>query len=325
MNTKRFLDKITQNWPTKVLCLVVALFIYFFHQMSILEKKTFTVPLETKANGSMISASENNRYVKVTLRGKRDEVSSVTNKDISAYLDISDITQEGEYTFPVLIDSSPRLLLIEPLEVRVSPEKVSLKVETRTIKYVPVEPLLSGEVAHGFEQTSISVEPATIKIEGPRQMIESITAVQTEAVDIEGIQRTTTRDVLLQNENKLITFDDETPVSVTVTVAETGMKKDISDIQILYYNLADNLEVKSPVERGTVTIEGSQLILEKMNDKQVVLHADCSAITTPGTYEAPVTVSVPTDTTVISQSVQEIKVTVVERSAHQKKDEDSLQ
>src|SRR5574344_898698 len=186
MNTKQLLDKIAKNWPAKVICFVIALFIYFSHQMSILEKKTFTVPLTITENGSMVSATQSDRYVKVTIRGQREEIATVTNKDIVAYLDITNETKEGDYTFPVLVQPSAHVQLMEPLEIRVKPEKVPLKIEARTVRYLPIEPVLSGSIAHGYEMKEVVVTPANIKVEGPGQMVESLTTIATEAVDVEG-------------------------------------------------------------------------------------------------------------------------------------------
>ena len=51
MNKKRLLDKILDNWPAKVICLIIAIFLYFFHQASLIDSKTFVVPLQIIENG----------------------------------------------------------------------------------------------------------------------------------------------------------------------------------------------------------------------------------------------------------------------------------
>ena len=55
MNTKRLLDKILDKWPAKVICLVIAIFLYFFHQASLIDSRTVVVPLEIIENGNQVN------------------------------------------------------------------------------------------------------------------------------------------------------------------------------------------------------------------------------------------------------------------------------
>lgn len=324
MNTKQLLDKIAKNWPAKVICFVIALFIYFSHQMSILEKKTFTVPLTITENGSMVSATQSDRYVKVTVRGQREEIATVTNKDIVAYLDITNETKEGDYTFPVLVQPSAHVQLMEPLEIRVKPEKVPLKIEARTVRYLPFQPVLSGTIAHGYEMKEVVVTPANIKVEGPREMVESLTSVSTEAVDIEGVTESVTRSVLPVNENHVILLDSSTPVTVAVTVNAVILSKDFTAIPIQYDGLSEDLEVKSKQMQADLTIEGTQVAIEQLDNTKVVLKVNCSKITEPGVYELPIMATIGPDLKVTKINMQQMVITVGEKNNATKKDDAEL-
>ena len=52
MNIKHLLDKILDKWPAKAVCLIIAIFLYFFHQASLIDSKTFVVPLNIIENGT---------------------------------------------------------------------------------------------------------------------------------------------------------------------------------------------------------------------------------------------------------------------------------
>ena len=45
MNTKRLIDKLFDNWFPKTVCFVIAVLLYFFHQASLVDTKTFVLPL----------------------------------------------------------------------------------------------------------------------------------------------------------------------------------------------------------------------------------------------------------------------------------------
>lgn len=327
MNKKQFLNRLIANWPTKIICFVIAILIYFFHQMSTLQHKTFIVPVSITANGKMVPASENNKFVKVTIRGKSEEIASISISDFKAYLDITSETKEGTNVYPVLVEPDSRLALVEPLEIKVSPEKLSLAIEERLIRYVPVAPTISGQYANGYEATQIVCIPTTIKVEGPRSMVESLSRIQTEEIPVDGLMQNKTQQVLPVNDNHLISLDMQTPVSVTINVTETRKTKSFSDIQVSYNGLPDTFEVTSPPVKVSFSVEGSALVVDKISADTVVVQADCSKIASAGKHTVPVSVEVENGVNVTEQSITSIVVTVVEnKTIHSDKDsEESLQ
>ena len=148
MNKKRLLEKIIDNWIALAVCFVLALIIYFFYQMSTLDRKVFTVPLSIVENGSMTAATNVNRIktVKVSVRARTEQLASVSENDFVACVDLSAQTKEGKFQFPVLVTPTDRLLLMEPLEITVNPDSISLNVEESIFRYVPLKPSTSGEV-----------------------------------------------------------------------------------------------------------------------------------------------------------------------------------
>ena len=46
MNLNDLKYKITNNWAIKIICLMVAIVIYIFHQVSMLDRKVISIPLE---------------------------------------------------------------------------------------------------------------------------------------------------------------------------------------------------------------------------------------------------------------------------------------
>ena len=73
MNIKQLLEKLAVNWGALAICFVLSLIIYFFYQMSTLDRKVFTVPLSVVENGEMTAAANVNhiRAVRVSVRAHR--------------------------------------------------------------------------------------------------------------------------------------------------------------------------------------------------------------------------------------------------------------
>lgn len=314
MNTKQFLERITHNWKAKVICFVIAIFVYFIHQMSLLSKKTFTLPLSVEQNGSMLPAEsfEKFHYVRVTVRGKTEQLASLTESDFTALIDISYKDKEGTYTFPVIIQPSERTMLMEPLEIRVKPEKVPLAIEQKSFKFAKVVPSVAGKVAHGYELVATTSEPHSIKVEGPRSIVEQVTEVYTDAVDVEGLTKDTTRIVKVINKNLHVSLANDAPVRIKVSVRPVGMTKSFQNIPISFTNLKENFSISASKEPLNVVLEGDQLVLENLNVSQIKADADCSSITEAGEYNLPVNVLLPARTSLTSQSMDAIMVKVEE-------------
>ena len=316
MNTKQFLDKLTDNWPAKIICFVLAILIYFFHQMSVLGKKTFTVPLTIESSGLVSSSSQDGyRYIKVTVRGKKDQLATVSESDFKAYLDITHQTEEGHFEFPVQVEPAERVLLMEPLEIKASPERIALDIEKTVFKFVTVKPSFSGEVAYGYEQVGATVEPGSIRVSGPRSLVESLDAVYTDAVDVKDLSGDEARTVRLISPSRLLTLNTSATVTVDVKVRPVGMTKTIENIEISFENISDFLEITSSSSSVLdVVLEGDLLVLENVSAELISVYADCSGIIEEGDYDIPVVVVVPSKTKLASQSIAVVSVTVGQKT-----------
>ena len=110
MNTKHLLDEILDKWPAKVICLIVAIFLYFFHQASIIDSKTLVVPLKILENGVVMQVGSAPKSVSVIIRADEETIKSVMPSDISASICLDDITQKGTYKLPVKINISEMII-----------------------------------------------------------------------------------------------------------------------------------------------------------------------------------------------------------------------
>ena len=92
MNTKRLLDKVLNKWPAKVVCLVIAIFLYFFHQASMIDSKTFVVPLQIIEDGMVMPVGNTPGSVSVVVRAGEEVIKAVLPSDISASVSLDSIT-----------------------------------------------------------------------------------------------------------------------------------------------------------------------------------------------------------------------------------------
>ena len=211
MNTKRLLDKILNKWPAKVVCLVIAIFLYFFHQASMIDSKTFVVPLQIIEDGMVMPVGNTPGSVSVVVRAGEEVIKAVLPSDISASVSLDSITSKGTYKLPVKITLSESLMEYDPFEVKLKDDSVSIEVDRKATKYVPVLPSTVGEVAHGYEIEKITMNPSTVEIYGPESVVNATEAIYSTRVNVSNAEINFSADTDCQQPNKLITFLDEGP------------------------------------------------------------------------------------------------------------------
>jgi len=204
MSNAKFLDKILEKWPVKVISLTAAIILVVYYRMSTLETRSFSVSLLVETNNKFIPSSSFTDTVKVSLRGEANSINSIPEKDIEAYIDLNKYTNDGVYRIPVQIRKKGGALGIEPLEITVLPAEISLTLEQKIVRNIPVYPVFRGTIAHGYELTSQSIIPDSVNAEGPRNIIENLYDFLTETIDIEGRYGNFSILINIINENPLV-------------------------------------------------------------------------------------------------------------------------
>ena len=185
MNSRKLLARITAKWPAKVLAVAAAVVLMLFHRMSTLETRFFFSQLQV-ITGELVPSNYYSRVVRVSVRGEANVVHTVLEEDIITFLDISGLTTEGIYQVPVQIRRTGTAVGTEPLEISVDPLEVTLHLEQRISRNIPLIPVFRGNIAGGYEMTSQSLRPSGVVAEGPASIIGQIVRFETGIIDLEG-------------------------------------------------------------------------------------------------------------------------------------------
>lgn len=311
MKIKDFIEKITENWPVKASCVLLAICIYVFYTLSLQDSRSFTVPLKIKNGSGIVPVSPYPANVKIKLKGKTEDIASLQKNNFSAYLDLNYLPKDGVYKLPVLVELPQQALLLDTLEVTVSPQEVNLKVEEKISAFVPVLPLINGSPAHGYEIKNITVKPDTIELTGPRSMVQNCTRLQTKAVSVKNADKSFASPVLPENPGSYLKFkNNEEKLTVTVEIAPVVSEKNFSVQTIDVKSLPKEFVVSSQKNSGILNLSGKLVDLEKFSVSQGSLFVNASEISEPGIYELDVKASVPAKFTVQDFSPKKIKVAV---------------
>ena len=312
MHLNKFFERITHNWPIKILSITAAVLLFLFNQMATLEERFLSVPLEIRTIEQYIPAENYPRTVRVTMRGQSEDINLVLEDDVQVYADFTEYSREGRYTVPIRVVKEGRLSHIDPLELHVEPKKVSLKIEKKLAKSVEVKPRLVGYAAKGYELTQYFLTPSSVEVEGVESTVEDLESIETEPIDLSGRNEDFTVRLRLKKPDQFTVFPGGDTVEFFGIVQEKTILKTVEDIDLIALDLAGDLAVSGVPEDTRMTVQGSQLQLEQVNNEDFMLTFDCSDIEEPGAYTLSVTPDVPRGVLVMKYSPTSVEIKVSE-------------
>ncbi|MDR0623962.1 MAG: hypothetical protein LBG10_05975 [Treponema sp.] len=313
LNSRKLLAKAAENWPAKVLSIALAIVLFAFHRMSTLEDRFFSVPLTVEMNNSLIPASSYNRMIRVSLRGDANSIYPILEDDIEAYIDLKKSESPGWYRVPVQIRKTGTALGVEPLEISVDPMEISLELDRKISKYVPLTANLRGTVLSGYDLISHTLTPAQVVVDGPLTRLGSISELYTDFIDLDGRSENFSVAVNILNRDPLIVIRGSGMTEFHGFIQRLVPVRNIADLPITLNNLAEDLEAELDVKSGTVRLDGDQRQLDLFEPPPGFLYADCSAITGPGTYTVPLEVELPPGINLVRQEPQTVALTVTRK------------
>ena len=292
MKAKQLYEKLIENWKIKAGCFAIALFLYVVYQTQSIDKRVFSVPLTVEAKNGFVAVESQPRTVAVTARGKSEELAQVRDTDLKAYLDLNYVSKDGSYDFPILLTLSDTASILNPLELKVSPESVKLRVEEEITSFADIVPLISGNPGYGCSIKSISVVPDQIAIRGPRSMVENCKSLKTLSVTASGAKRSFSAKTKVEQKGLFIKHAD-TEVNVTVEIEELEGSRQFTKLPVKIENLSPELEISTITDDIMVTLKGSMVLLEAFVPEENFVFADVSSINAAGTFDIPIQYNVP--------------------------------
>ena len=118
-------------------------------------------------NMSIINGYDNT--VKVTLKGKRAEIGSLDADDLHLYVDVSQITEAGRYTLPVMLDLPSNSTLVS-----LEPSQVSVNVDVNGSRTVDVRIKLDYRIDASYTLSDPVPNYESVVISGPASVLDTV-------------------------------------------------------------------------------------------------------------------------------------------------------
>jgi hypothetical protein len=251
--------------------------------------------------------------IRVRLRGDPNSIYPILEDDIEAFADFESCDVPGTYHSLVGIRKKGTALGIEPLEITVDPLEISLSLDHRISKFVPLTASIRGRLDSGYSLSSYALNPTQVIIDGPSELIGGISELQTEFIDLDGRTGDFSMMVNILNRDPLIVIRGNGITEFRGFISRIIPVRNIADIPINLRGLDERFTGQSEFRAGSIHLDGrSQDELDRFTPPPGFLYVNCSEISEPGTYTRKV-LSAPVPGLTMTIDPQEVVVHVLLR------------
>jgi hypothetical protein len=307
---KGLAKRLLSNWPAKVLSLAAALLLFFFYRLNRLEDRYVSVPLSVSMNDEYVPSSQYPRSVRATLKGESSALSSIQEDDIHASLDLSGYRAEGQYRAPVQIERKGTALGVDPLEIRTDPSDVSITMEKRITRVVPVTPSFKGFLEPGYELLSFELSPSEVEISGPASSVNRAGDVQTDFIELAGRDSDFIVKVRIVKKDGLVSISGADSVEFRAVVQRSLAIRGFEDVPIVGEGLDPGLALASTLPLGSLRIRSSTTDITGFSPSAGILYVDLSGVRKAGNYQLKVLSRTPDGFTIERFEPQSVQVEV---------------
>ncbi len=219
--------------------------------------------------------------------------------DVDQTVDLVAVDARGEVQSPVDI---------EPSSVHV---KIAVGSGLQT-KQLPVNPVVTGTPATGFEIESVTVEPPIVTVEGDADALATLSKLDTQPVSISGAASDLTRTVVLDIPQGVDPLA-EGQVTMTVTFRPIAGTRTFS-AGIVLSGAREDRTYSLSTASVLVTVGGTVDALDALDPRTLAVVVDVDGLG-PGSHKVKPKISLPADVNLVATSPTEVTVTVSENAS----------
>lgn len=277
-------EKKKNDWALKLLALVFAVILWFYAdaEQNPITNKQFDIPVQYINQAEEYVISDGAPTVRVTVRGKGTDLSSLRSDDFTATVDLSG-AMPGDNEYDIVIEAPN---VAERFSYQ--PTKTRLVVDRMQTKQVPVRVQTTGTLPTGYELISTDVTPEQVTISGLEKDLSAISFVETEEIDISHMVEETTREVALELPESAA-VQGEQRIAVHFVIQEQQAHSNY-EATIEQENVSEGLTASLERQTATLLLSGNQNLLTNQSElAQIYVYVDCTGLEA-GQYQLPLQV-----------------------------------
>ena len=210
--------------------------------------------------------------VTLHLSSTRTNLNQLNESNINVIANVNSIVTAGTHELPYSVSYPGNVPAGSVARQSSRPDMVTLKVENKITKQVPVVPVYSGSVAEGLvaDKGNVVLDNAFIEVSGPESVLEQITKAMI-LVDLEGKTQT-----IVEECTYTLCNDAEEPVDsqwVTTNVEVVNLTltiRQVKEVKLTVNVVAGGGATEATstirIEPETIRISGSEALLEGLDE-----------------------------------------------------------
>ncbi|MFO7607246.1 MAG: CdaR family protein [Desulfurivibrionaceae bacterium] len=224
--------KLPKNLVLKLVSFFFAVFLWYFVVGEDKIDTTLYIPLEiTNLPQNLVISNQFRKQLEVTVNGPRGLVRSISGKDITRPVDLSNV-QPGNH---VIKNTPESIELPNSIQIQnIRPANISLTIDRLVKKELPIKPVLEGEPAEGYEMAGLFAVPPTLELTAPAAILEDDVFLPTEPIDISGLKKNFTAEVSLKVRDDITELIGEPTISVNVLIKEKEVSRSFENIPVSF-------------------------------------------------------------------------------------------
>jgi hypothetical protein len=211
--------------------------------------------------------------VEVHVRGAALRTRDLTPGEIAPRPDLFGAFEGDNTVFltPEMIDA-PFGVSVE----RVVPAQLTIRLEQRVRREVPVSVVVEGSPDAGYEIYDKIVTPPTVPVSGPESRIATLEDIATEKVSVARRRDTLTRTLRVIPEDPTIRLEGVDEVQVTVAIEEQPITRQFPEIDVAVTSATTRVVV-NPAIIGVV-VEGPPSMVDMLTAENFVATIDVAGL-----------------------------------------------
>lgn len=296
---RKFWEKLYQKIPgfikndpaRKLLALALTLLIFAYYHSNkthhMVKVENIPVRISIPEGHYLLTGTQN---VTVILRCSSIASKNIQENDVKIHVPLS--VTPGQKKYEIKLKNHVRTSAFFGVSVAdVQPQTVTVSIDRRVSKTVNVDADIAqkGKLPEGYAVVKASVQPETVTLSGPEELLKDITKLGTKEIPLD---HTVTRSfiytakVALPEKSQLEVSPEQ--VQVSVDVDKSHEKKTFSKcpVKLLMNSSVDTRTGVDIISAKTVeiTVSGLKSTIETLTEKDIVPYADISRITENGRY-----------------------------------------
>ncbi len=224
-----------KDLAAKIICVVLAIILWAIIRSTSSSEIKFKIPITFVNLPEILIKSEiSDKYVTITLSGRKDNIKNVNAKSIKAIVNLDNPGIDISRKYPIEIS---REEIPENIDIKPSIKEVALKVERKISKKVIIKANIVNKIKNGYVLGRIKIFPETINISGPESLVKNIEFMQTEKITVMNARtKTIEKDILIDNKNTPDIDTEIKRVRVIIPVIDSSNLAEYKKKIILKYN-----------------------------------------------------------------------------------------